>query len=56
MTPDDQSKDWTLLLAVHDDASICLDLADAGALYFMIPRDALAGGEWYACFVDAQSG
>lgn len=56
MTPDDQSKDWTLLLAVHDDASICLDLADAGALYFMIPRDALAGGEWDACFVDAQSG
>jgi uncharacterized protein YwqG len=54
-TPDDGSKDWTLLLAVHDDASIGLHLADAGALYFMMPQDALARGEWDLGFVDAQS-
>ena len=54
LTPQDQAKDWTLLLAVHDDASIGLHLADA-ALYFLMPRDALARSEWDLSFVDAQS-
>lgn len=56
LTPSDRPLDWTLLLEIDNDHHIGLDLADGGALYFMIPTTALTAGDWDATFADAQSG
>jgi uncharacterized protein YwqG len=53
--PDSDTYQWQLLLAVHDDPTISLELADAGALYYLISTDALHRKDWSSVHVDAQS-
>lgn len=46
---------WKLLLSVHDNSSIGMQLADGGALYFFISADALAALNWTSVHVEPQS-
>jgi hypothetical protein len=50
-----QSQDAKLLIAIHGDHTLGLDLADDGALLYFISESALAAHEWHATYVDAQS-
>lgn len=53
--PESRTYEFKLLLAIHEDSNIGLQLADAGALYYLISDKALRSRDWSSVYVDAQS-